>query len=160
VKHPAYLSFAAALAVLFISAAGCDSKSTDAQRASAQGAAAQTQQPAPSKRAPGENAPAITDLSFEPSTFAKCGESIEICVEALDPDGDAMKVEWAGPAGSDVPFKAVESAQKGNTLRECVSVKPPSGETRFEVRIIESDKDDAVAGSDTMEFPIRAAGDC
>jgi hypothetical protein len=159
-KHSVYLSIAAALAVLFISAAGCDTKSTDSQRASAQGAAAQTQQPAPSKRAPGENAPAITDLSFEPSTFAKCGESIEICVEALDPNGDALNAEWSGPAGSDVTFKAVESTQEGNTLRECVSVKPPAGESRFEVRIVESNKADDDAESDSMEFPVRAAGDC
>jgi hypothetical protein len=160
VKDFFYLTLAAALAALLTLGIGCESKSNHSTKASAQGAAAQTQQPVPSKRAPNRNAPAITDLSFEPSTFAKCGESIEICVQAIDPDGDAMQATWSGPAGSDVTFKTVESKQEGNTLRECVSVKPPAGESRFEVRIVESNKADDVAESDSMEFPVRAAGDC
>ena len=153
-------TMAAALTFLLAVGVGCDSKSNPPEQASAQGAAAQPQQPTPLEATSGKNAPAITDLSFEPSTFVSCGESIEICVEAIDPNGDAMRAEWSGPAGSNVTFNTVESNQQGNTLRECVSVEPPSGESRFRVRVVESDTASDAAGHDSMEFPVRAAGDC
>lgn len=144
-----------ALAISLSLAVGCDSKSTSSDEATAQGAAAKMKQPAPAK-----NAPAVTNLSFDPSTFASCGESIEICVEALDPDGDAMAARWSGPEGTSLTFKTLESSQNGNTLRECTSVKPPGGQSRLSVEIVESDKAADAAQSDTLEFPVRVAGDC
>jgi hypothetical protein len=144
-----------ALAVSLCFAVGCDSKSNSPEEATAQGAAAKMKQPAPAK-----NAPAITNLSFDPSTFASCGESIEICVEALDPDGDAMAARWSGPEGKSMTFERLESTQNGNTFRECTSVTPPGGQSRLSVEIVESDKAADAAQSDTLEFPVRVAGDC
>ena len=144
-----------ALAVSLCFAVGCDSKSNSPEEATAQGAAAKMKQPAPAK-----NAPAITNLSFDPSTFVSCGESIEICVEALDPDGDAMAARWSGPEGTSLTFKTLKSSQNGNTFRECTSVKPAGGQSRLSVEIVESDKSADAAQSDTLEFPVRVAGDC
>lgn len=114
-------------------------------------------------------APTIEDLSFEPSKIVQCGQTVKICVEAADPDGDEMRTEWKIRNDMEPTdgIETVSTTQKDGTLTECVQFVPKSGESQMTVKVIDKrpvltrpgSKTEKIHLYDSMNFPVRAGGD-
>ncbi len=61
-------------------------------------------------------APTIEAVDYDPSRTVSCGERLEICVEATDPDGDPLSYQWRI---EDEQVRADEVTQRP----ECVAVE-------------------------------------
>ena len=102
--------------------------------------------------------PVIENLRFDPSKFVKCGQRVQVCVDARDPDDDPLTISWTKRAGVD-PIagpKVVTQQRDSGLTTQCVSVKPAAGSTQFEVTVQEQNG----SGSDSLTFPVHATGDC
>lgn len=159
--------------VFAVSTTGCDKQQNDQNRqeqasaeqpADKQGAALK-----PTEATEDENtevinakeyAPEILDLSFEPSKFVKCGQSLKICAKARDRNGDTLQFNWKKQAGKEMieSFSVAESTQTGNNAEECVRLTPNQGFNQIQLIVSE----DAQGGrADSISFPLHVGdGNC
>ncbi len=72
--------------------------------------------------------PEVESVEYSPGKFVACPETVEICVDVSDPDGDPLRTEWellAGP--SPLPeLEVTYSETTDGVLRECVEFQPDS----------------------------------
>jgi hypothetical protein len=87
--------------------------------------------------------PQLTNLTFSPSKFIRAGETTTVCATAIDPNGDAMELEWS-QVGGDLGTGEVTTAtnQDGSTT-QCAPIGPADpGDYEFEVRIYDVIRDE------------------
>lgn len=73
--------------------------------------------------------PTIDAFTYEPSKFTSCGEEVEVCATATDPDGDPIEFMWDFPDAIRATPGAISS--DGNTSTQCATVIADSGDTYF-----------------------------
>ena len=71
--------------------------------------------------------PTLEALTYNPSKFTTCGDTVEICATATDPDGDPVEFDWDFPAGVTATPGAISS--DGETTIQCASVSAETGAT-------------------------------
>jgi hypothetical protein len=121
--------------------------------------------------------PEIDSVKYTPSKFVSCPDSVQICVEATDPDGDPMRTEWELLSG-DPPVTDPEvtvSETIDGTLRECISFEPGSGAWTFGFTVYDQlhqggelidfetylgQQGDPHESRDSFQFPLYGEGEC
>ena len=70
--------------------------------------------------------PVIDSLTYNPSKFTRCAETVEICATASDADGDPLEFVWSsnGPE-----FTVGEAITDGDSVTQCATVTPDEGGT-------------------------------
>lgn len=83
--------------------------------------------------------PEIDNLTYTPSKFVACPQTVEICVDASDPDSDPMRVDWSVLSGPvpETPVAISESTSANGSLRECIAFEPGVGEWTIEVTVFD-----------------------
>jgi hypothetical protein len=71
--------------------------------------------------------PTLQTLTYEPSKFTTCGDEVEICATATDPDGDPIEFDWNFPEGVNAEPGAISS--NGEATIQCATVSADEGAT-------------------------------
>ena len=71
--------------------------------------------------------PTLDAVTYNPSKFTTCGDTVEICATATDPDGDPIEFDWDFPEGLTVEAGPIGS--DGETTTQCASVIAESGDS-------------------------------
>ncbi len=73
--------------------------------------------------------PLIENLTFDPSKFVACPQEVTICLQASDPDGDPMVVDWSildGPIPVTEPVITTPTDTNG-FIEQCMTFEPGAG---------------------------------
>lgn len=112
--------------------------------------------------------PTLENLTFHPSKFVRCGQTIKICAHAQDRQGDRMRFEWAqleGPSPKS-PLEIASTERDGRTAQQCVQFTPAPGDAKIRVGVFDSGPDSTRADKggigfhDSMTFPVYANDKC
>jgi len=73
--------------------------------------------------------PLIENLTFDPSKFVACPQEVTVCLQASDPDGDPMVVDWSilgGPSPVTEPVISTPTDTNG-FIEQCMTFEPGAG---------------------------------
>jgi hypothetical protein len=73
--------------------------------------------------------PTLDAFTYEPSKFTTCGEEVQVCATATDPDGDPIEFDWDFPEAINATPGPLSS--DGNTSTQCATLIADSGDTYF-----------------------------
>lgn len=73
--------------------------------------------------------PMIENLTFDPSKFVACPQEVTVCLQASDPDGDPMIIDWSildGPTPVTEPVVSTPTDINGS-IEQCITFQPGAG---------------------------------